>query len=92
MRPGATVRLSGKVEPGKKGKTVRLQGFIRGKWRSLGKATISQQGTYAPSYVVRVPGQDKVKVRAFVDGTARTLQATSQVRTIKILRLRANAG
>ncbi len=86
VHPGAAVRLSGRVEPGKKGKTVRLQGFLRGKWRSVGKATISQQGTYAASYVVRAPGQDKVKLRAFLPGTARTLEATSHVRRVKILR------
>jgi hypothetical protein len=86
VHPGTTVRLSGRVEPGKKGKTVRLQGFVRGKWRSIGKATISQRGTYATSYVVRVPGQDKVELRAFLPGTARTLGATSKVRTVTILR------
>jgi hypothetical protein len=86
VKPGSTVRLSGSVKPGKKGKTVRLQGFIRGKWRSLGKATISQKGTYSFSYVVKVPGQKKLKVRAVVDGTAATLAATSKVRTITILR------
>jgi hypothetical protein len=86
IRQGGTVRLSGTVEPGKKGKTVRLQGFIRGKWRTVRKATISQRGTYAASYVVRVPGQDKLKVRALVVGTARTLEATSKVRRIRILR------
>jgi hypothetical protein len=86
VRPGATVRLTGKVQPGKKGKTVRLQGFIRGKWRSIGKTTISQRGTYALRYAVRVPGQDKLRVRATVDGTAQTLKARSKVRTIKILR------
>ncbi len=85
VRPGGSVRLSGKVEPGKKGKTVRLQGFIGGKWRSIGKTTISQQGRYSLTYVVRAPGT-KVKVRALVDGTAKTLQATSPVRKIKILR------
>ena len=86
VRPGGTVTLSGKVQPGKKGKTVRLQGFIRGKWRSIGKTTISQQGGYALQYVVRVPGRDKVKVRAVVDGTATTLMATSPVKRITILR------
>ena len=86
VRPGGTVTLSGKVQPGKKGKTVRLQGFIRGKWRSIGKTTISQQGSYALAYVVRVPGRDKVKVRAVVDGTATTLLATSPVKRITILR------
>ncbi len=85
VRPGATVRLSGKVEPGKKGKTVRLQGFIRGKWRSIGKATLSAAGKYSASYVVHVPGQQKVKVRALVPGTAATLEATSRVRTITLL-------
>ncbi len=85
VRPGGSVRLSGKVEPGKKGKTVRLQGFVGGKWRSIGKTTISQQGRYSMTYVVRAPGT-KVKVRAVVDGTAKTLQATSPVRKIKILR------
>ena len=85
-RPGGTVRLTGSVEPGKKGKTVRLQGFVRGKWRSIGKATISQQGTFAMRYVVRVPRQDKVELRAFLPGTARTLEATSKVRKIQIPR------
>ena len=83
VRPGATVRLSGKVEPGKKGKTVRLQGFLRGKWRSIGKATISQAGKYAASYVVLAPKQDKVKVRALIPGTAATLEATSPVKVIR---------
>jgi hypothetical protein len=86
VRPGGTVTLSGKVQPGKKGKTVRLQGFIRGKWRSIGKTTVSQRGRYALAYVVRVPGRDKVKVRAVVDGTATTLLAMSPVRRITILR------
>ena len=85
VRPGGSVRLSGKVEPGKKGKTVRLQGFIGGRWRSIGKTTLSQQGRYALTYVVRAPGT-KVKVRAVVDGTAKTLAATSPVRKITILR------
>ena len=67
---------------------MRLQGFLRGKWRAVGKATISQQGTYAASYVVQVAGQDKLKVRARVDGTARTLEATSKVRMVKILRMK----
>jgi len=86
VRPGGTVTLSGKVQPGKKGKTVRLQGFIRGTWRSIGKVTIARQGSYALAYVVRVPGRDKVKVRAVVDGTAATLRATSPVKRITILR------
>ena len=86
VRPGGTVTLSGKVQPGKKGKTVRLQGFIRGTWRSIGRTTISRQGSYALAYVVRVPGRDKVKVRAVVDGTAATLLATSPVKRITILR------
>ena len=86
VRPGGTVTLSGKVRPGKRGKTVRLQGFIRGTWRSIGKTTVSQQGSYALAYVVRLPGRDKVKVRALVDGTATTLPATSPVKRITILR------
>jgi hypothetical protein len=86
VRPGGTVTLSGKVQPGKKGKTVRLQGFVRGKWRSIGKTTISQRGGYALAYVVRVPGRDQVKVRAVVDGTAATLLARSPVKRITILR------
>jgi hypothetical protein len=86
VRPGGTVTLSGKVQPGKKGKTVRLQGFIRGKWRSIGKTTVSQRGRYALAYVVRVPGRDEVKVRAVVDGTATTLLARSPVKRITILR------
>ena len=84
VRPGGTVRFTGTVDPGKKGKTVRLQGFLRGKWRSVAKATISQRGTYAASYVVQVPDQDKLKIRARVDGTARTLEATSLVRVVRI--------
>ncbi len=86
VRPGATVRLSGKVEPGKKGKTARLQGFLRGKWRSIGKATISQTGRYAATYTVLAPKQDKVKVRALVPGTAATLEATSPVKVIRFQR------
>jgi hypothetical protein len=86
VRPGASVRLSGKVEPGKKGKTVRLQGFLRGKWRAIGKATISSTGKYVASYVVLAPKQDKVKVRALMPGTAATLEATSDVRKITLLR------
>jgi len=86
VRPGTTVRLSGTVKPGKKGKTVRLQGFIRGKWRSIAKTTLSQKGTYATTCQVRVPGRDKVKVRALVPGTAATLQATSPVKVIRIER------
>ncbi len=86
VHPGATVRLSGKVTPGKKGKTVRLQGFIRGAWRSIGRATVSQRGTYAASYVVRVPKQPKVKVRAFLPGTAATFEATSPVKVLRIQR------
>ena len=86
VHPGDTVRLSGKVTPGKKGKTVRLQGFIRGKWRSIGKATVSQRGTYSASYVVRVPNQPKVKVRALLPGTAATLEAISPVKVIRIQR------
>ncbi len=85
VHPGATVRLSGKVQPGKKGKTVRLQGFLRGKWRSIGKATISSTGTYAASYVVRAPNQPKVKVRALLPGTAATLAATSPVKVIRFI-------
>jgi hypothetical protein len=87
VTPGTIVRLTGKVQPGKKGKTVRLQGFIRGKWRSIGKATISQQGRYAASHrVAAAPGQKKLKVRAVVPGTAATLGASSVVKKIKILR------
>lgn len=86
VRPGGTVTLSGKVRPGKQGKSVRLQGFLRGQWRSIGRTTVSQQGRYALAYVVRVPGRDKVKVRALVDGTATTLRATSPARRITILR------
>jgi hypothetical protein len=86
VRPGGTVTLSGRVQPGKKGKTVRVQGFIRGTWRSIGKTTISQQGGYALAYVVRVPGRDKVEIRAVVDGTAKNLLATSPVKRITILR------
>jgi hypothetical protein len=86
VHPGATVKLSGRVHPGKKGKKVRLQGRIGGKWRSLGTATISQTGRYALSYVVKVPGQSKLKVRAVVDGTAATLAAKSKVVTLTILR------
>jgi hypothetical protein len=86
VRPGGTVTLIGEVRPGKKGKTVRLQGFIRGTWRAIGKTALSQQGDYALAYVVRVPGRDTVKVRAVVDGTARTLRATSPVKRITILR------
>ncbi len=86
VRPGAKVRLSGKVEPGKKGKTVRLQGFLRGKWRSIGKAKISRAGKYAASYTVLAPKQRKVRVRALVPGTAATLEATSQVRKIRLQR------
>ncbi len=86
VRPGARVTLSGKVRPSKAGKTVRLQGFIRGKWRSIGRTATSQQGSYALAYAVRVPGRDQVKVRAVVDGTARTLLATSPVKRITILR------
>ena len=86
VRPGATVRLTGRVHPGKTGKTVRLQGFIRGKWRSIGKATISSTGGYSATYRVRVPGQPKVKVRALVPGTAATLEALSQVRVIRVTR------
>jgi hypothetical protein len=86
VRPGTTVRLSGKVEPGKQGKTVRLQGFLRGRWRGIGKATISATGRYAASYVVLAPKQDKVKVRALMPGTAATLEATSDVRKITLLR------
>jgi hypothetical protein len=85
VRPGATVHLSGKVEPGKKGKTVRLQGFLRGKWRSIGKATISSKGRYAAAYTVLAPRQDKVKVRALLPGTAATLEATSPVRKITLI-------
>ena len=61
-------------------------GACRGKWRSIGKTTVSQQGSYALAYVVRLPGRDKVKVRALVDGTATTLPATSPVKRITILR------
>jgi hypothetical protein len=85
VRPGATVRLSGKVEPGKKGKTVRLQAFIHGKWRAVGKATVSQRGTYGTTYVVRAPNQPKVKVRALLPGTAATLESTSPVKVIRFL-------
>jgi hypothetical protein len=85
VRPGATVRLTGTVAPGKKGKTVRLQGFVRGKWRSIGKATVSKHGTYATTYVVRPLGQDKRTVRALVEGTAATLMATSKVRVIRFV-------
>lgn len=85
VRPGATVRLTGKVKPGKKGKTVRLQGFLRGKWRSIGKATISATGRYAASYTVLAPKQDKVKVRALMPGTAATLEATSPVKVIRFI-------
>jgi hypothetical protein len=35
-------------------------------------------------YVVQVSGQDKLKLRARVDGTARTLEATSKVRVVRI--------
>jgi DNA-binding IclR family transcriptional regulator len=85
VRPGATVRLTGRVEPGKKGKTVRLQGFLRGKWRSIGKATISPKGRYSTSYTVLAPKQDKVKVRALLPGTAATLEATSPVKVIRFI-------
>jgi hypothetical protein len=84
-RPGSRVVLSGKVNPGKRGKTVRLQGFIRGKWRSVGKATVGDRGRYATSYVVHAAGT-KLKLRALVPGTAATLQATSPVKKLTILR------
>jgi hypothetical protein len=86
VHPGATVRLSGTVEPGKKGKVVRLQGFIRGKWRSIGKATIGQDGRYRTTYVVRAPNQPKVKVRASLPGTAATLESISLVKVIRFER------
>lgn len=84
-RPGSRIVLSGKVSPGKRGKTVRLQGFIRGKWRAVAKATVGDRGRYATTYVVHAAGT-KLKLRALVPGTAATLQATSPVKKLTILR------
>ena len=92
MAAGAAVRLSGRLLGGRvpaRGKTVELQAFERGRWRTFETARASRRGRFAARYTFSSSAAGRTfRLRARVRPDALYPFATGHSKVVRVARQR----
>lgn len=83
LHRGTTIRLSGRVLPGRGGATVRVQLFTRRGWVTVSSPRLSTRGHYSATLLPRVAGRYLFRVLSPADAT--NAAGTSQSVTVRVV-------